>query len=131
MLLISSYQKTSIALIIINGLQSVFFLQIILMLNFLLDMELNLIFSAIVYLLILVLLVCIVKVILDIQDLSIKGKGNHLNLQKALQTSKEENKMLNNKISLIVGLYETLFNRLFIINKELILVQKLFFDKRN
>jgi len=93
-------------------------------------MELNLVFSAVVYLLIFMLSFYIIKIILDIQRINIKGKHKYLNLQKILQISKEKNRIINNKMVLVEGLYETLFNRLFKINTELILIQKLFFDKR-
>lgn len=93
-------------------------------------MEFNLVFSVGIYLLILVLLICIIKVILDMQRLHIKGKNSYSGLQKALQISKEKNKIINSKILLVEGLCNTLFNRLIKINTELILIHKLFFNER-
>lgn len=93
-------------------------------------MELNLIFNIAIFLLILILLVCAVKTVLNTKHLNAEAKQNYLKLLKALQVSKEENRVINNKIQLVEALYKTLFNRLFKINTELILAQKLFFDKR-
>lgn len=93
-------------------------------------MNLNLIFISTIFLIIVVLLGCIIKTILDTKHLNIEANRNYLNLLKALQVSKKENKIINNKMVLIEGLYKTLFNRLFKINTELILAQKLVFDKR-
>lgn len=92
-------------------------------------MELNLIFSAIIFLMIVVLLSCIIKTVLDTKHFNVEAKNSYSNLLESLQNSKKENKIINNKIVLVEGLYKTLFNRLFKINTELILAQKLFFDK--
>lgn len=93
-------------------------------------MNINLLFSAVIYLLILVVLIYIIKAIIDLKDLNVKGTYNYLKFKNKLRVLKEENKIINNKIVLVEALYETLFNRLFKINSELILIQKLFFDKR-
>jgi len=94
-------------------------------------MELNLIFSVVVYSLVFLLLFCIIKVILDTKRLNNKEKNNCLNLQKALQISNRESEIINNKILLVEGLYKMLFNRVFKITREIVLLQKLIFEKPN
>lgn len=93
-------------------------------------MNLDLVFSVIIYLLVIVLLVFVFKVYINTKRVKNKWKENYFDLLESMNMLKEENKAVNNKIVLVEGLYKTLFNRLFKINTELILAQKLFFDKR-
>jgi N-acetylneuraminic acid mutarotase len=87
-------------------------------------MLLNSLFTAVIYFLISILIICIVKVYMNTFSLNKKSELEYLKLVNHFTLEKEKHKINNQKILLIEGLNKSLFNRLFKIINELILLQK-------
>lgn len=88
-------------------------------------------FSIIIYLLFIVLLAFIVKAFVDIQIIKKDGCRSYLLLQKQLEIAKNKSKVNIEKLDLIDNLNDSYFKRLFEIIKEILLLQKLIFDKQS
>jgi hypothetical protein len=87
-------------------------------------MLLNSLFTAVIYFLISILIICIVKVYMNTFSLNKKSELEYLKLVNHFTLEKEKHKINNQKILLIEGLNKSLFIRLFKIINELILLQK-------
>lgn len=93
-------------------------------------MEFNLLFNSILILLIVVLILFIIKSFLNIIYINKVGKKNLVLLENEYKIEAAKLKINNQKILLLDRFYNTLFNRLFKITHDFILIQKLIFNKQ-
>jgi len=87
-------------------------------------MDFNLLFTIIIYLLILIFTCFIVKVYTDFITISKKAKQEYDILQGDLIVEEKKHKIYSQNIILIDNLNESLFNRIIEIAKRLIFIQK-------
>ena len=88
-------------------------------------------FGILIYFLLVVLLAFVVKAYLDTQLIKENKNRNYLVLQEQLLIEKEKCNVNTEKLRLADNLQNSLFTRLFKITKEIILLQKLIFDKQS
>ncbi|GAA4893003.1 hypothetical protein GCM10023311_16820 [Flaviramulus aquimarinus] len=86
-------------------------------------------FSILIYLLLAVLLAFIVKAYWDTQAIKENAFRNHLLLEEQLVLENNKSKMNIEKLYLSDNLQKSVFKRLFKITKDILLLQKLIFDK--
>jgi len=94
-------------------------------------MELNLLFNIVLILLISVLLLFIIKSFIKTNVINKRGKNNLVVLDNKYRLELEKCKLNNQNILLLDDLYVSLFSRVFKITQDLILIQKIIFDKKS
>lgn len=88
-------------------------------------------FSIFIYLLTITLIGFIIKVYKNTHIIKEKGSQKHMLLEKQYVLEKSKSGMNTEQLKLVDNLHQSLFNRLFIITKEILLLQKLIFDKQS
>lgn len=91
-------------------------------------MEFNYICIWVIYLLVFILMLFIIKTIFKTLHLKYVATKNYLVLEENFQLEYKKLEYNNHKVQLLEDLHQTLFNRLFKITRDIILMQKLIFE---
>lgn len=86
-------------------------------------------FSIVIYLILIVIIGFVVKAIFGIYDIKKTEYENFVDLLENFDAAKDKSKDIHEKLTLSESFYQSFFQRLFKINKELLLIQKLIFEK--
>ncbi|ALJ06085.1 hypothetical protein APS56_13505 [Pseudalgibacter alginicilyticus] len=92
-------------------------------------MDMQFIFSGVIYLLILILSFFIARISFNILQLNNMVEKRCVSLKREIYEEAQKHQFYANQILLIEDLNESLFNRVFQITKDFILMQKLIFGK--
>tara|TARA_R110002049_G_scaffold71370_2_gene183913 strand:- start:2197 stop:2481 length:285 start_codon:yes stop_codon:yes gene_type:complete len=93
-------------------------------------MGIQLVFSVLIYFLIIVLSVLMIKIWYDTLFLNETVEKRCLHLKADIKEKTEKHRIYTEHLLLADELHKSIFNRLFQITKELILMQKLIYGKR-
>tara|TARA_R110002049_G_scaffold134016_3_gene293420 strand:- start:3243 stop:3518 length:276 start_codon:yes stop_codon:yes gene_type:complete len=90
-------------------------------------MGFNVFFSISIYIVLCILVGFSIKVYINTIILNKNFKKQYLKLKEAFKIENDKNDVIKQQLLLVDNLYESLFNRLFRITKELLLIQKEYF----
>lgn len=93
-------------------------------------MDFNYLFIWVIFIPVLVLMIYVVKTIYDTSHLKKTINNNFIVLQKKILHENAKLEKNREKLLLVEDLHQTLFNRLFKITRDIILLQKLIFETR-
>lgn len=92
-------------------------------------MDVNLVFSILIYVLVFILIAFIIKVYISTLVLNKNLTEQNFRLTETLKKEEDMQDVIMQKTLLVDSFSESFFNRLFKITKELLLAQKLMFKK--
>lgn len=132
MLLISSYQKASFVIINKNNHNWCFFLPNIVVKNEGVPiMNIDTIFTATVYILLLISIILVIRTYIVIQiDVNLSAQ-RYADLRYRINSEQRKNKVNKHHIEYVEEYSDTLVDRLFIIIKDILFTQKLIFEKED
>tara|TARA_R110002050_G_scaffold273113_1_gene417042 strand:- start:32873 stop:33148 length:276 start_codon:yes stop_codon:yes gene_type:complete len=90
-------------------------------------MGFNVFFSISIYIVLCILVGFSIKVYINTIILNKNFKKQYLKLKEVFKIENDKNDVIKQQLLLVDNLYESLFNRLFRITKELLLIQKEYF----
>jgi hypothetical protein len=92
-------------------------------------MDAHLVFNMVICFLVIVLVLSLFKVCLDTMCLNKLAQNSYLSLRENIQKEEQKQRFYSDQLLLIDELNKSLYNRIFQISKDFILMQKVIFGK--